>query len=140
MEKEISEKVKQYESFLNDSLKEDLKFLETKLREINEKLSNWYIIMKSANDLRDYHANGFKTYVDVGCGIMCQANVPDPSVININIGLNVYLTMTLDEADQYCNWKITICKKEIEHIQMQANQVKAHIKLVLLGLQEIQNV
>lgn len=140
MEKEISEKIKQYESFLNDNLKEDLKFLETKLKEVNEKLSNWYIIKKSANDLRDHHAKGFKTYVDLGCGIMCQANVPDPSVININIGLNVYLKMTLDEADQFCNWKINICKKEIEHIQMQANKVKAHIKLVLLGLQELQNV
>lgn len=140
MDTKISVKVQEYESFLNDTLKEDLKYLETKLTQVNNKLTEWYLLKKTICDLREQQTASFKTYVDLGGGISCRANVSDVSVVNVNIGLNIYVKMTLDDACTFCDIKINALKKEINAIQDQTVKVKAHIKLVLLGLQELQKI
>lgn len=137
MEIDMNSKVREYECFLNDTLKEDLKFLEKKLKEVNEKLSNWLTLKKTISEIKECK-EGFKTYADLGCGISCKAIVSDTSVININVGLNIYLKLTMDDAYKYCDFRINILEQEVEHIKKQAIQVNAHIKIVLLGLQEIQ--
>lgn len=137
---EITDKVLRYESFLNDKLKEDLKIIEKRLEEVNSKLTSWYLLKKSLSDINEHHPRGFKTKTDIGCGLLMQVKVNDPSVVKMHVGLDVYLDMTLDDGVKYCDSRIKLLLKECEHLQTQANKVKAHIKVVLLGLQELQNL
>lgn len=140
MDDTISQKVLKYESFLNDNLKEDLKIIQSRLKNVNEHLSSWHILKKSLSDMDQHHPKGFKTKTDIGCGYLVKVNIPDPSVIKMHIGLDVYMDMTLEDGVKYCDSRIKLLQREMGHLQMQANRVNAHIKLVLLGLQELQNL
>jgi len=61
-------------------------------------------------------------------GVFCS---PDPSKICVNIGLDVYIEMSLDEAVNFTEKKIAVLEKQAAQLSEDATKVKAHIKLVL---------
>lgn len=58
--------------------------------------------------------------------------------IIINIGLNVYLELEIDEALKFLEMKVKILNKESEVIRNQSLKVRADIKILLMYLAEQQ--
>ena len=81
-----------------------------------------------------------KTKVDLGSQFYCQARVEDPTKICVSVGLGFFLELSLDEALQFLTKKDAALSKEAEKLTDDCSQLKANMKLVLGGLQELQNL
>lgn len=65
-----------------------------------------------------------------------EAQVDKIEPIIVNVGLNVYLELTLEEALKFLVMKIKSINKESDLIREQSLKVKAEIKILLMYLAE----
>ncbi|XP_062600985.1 protein UXT homolog [Saccostrea cucullata] len=138
----IPSKVEQYEQFLNERLKTDLSQVLDQRDKLYGEVAE-YLQLKTVIERvkeSDYKAEGLKTQVDLGCNFYVQAHVPDASMIFVSVGYGFFLEMTHDEALSFIDKKVSIINDKIDVFTKDAAKIKAHIKLVLQGLQEIQNL
>eukprot|EP00088_Acartia_fossae_P044469 TRINITY_DN47241_c0_g1_i1.p1 TRINITY_DN47241_c0_g1~~TRINITY_DN47241_c0_g1_i1.p1 ORF type:complete len:160 (+),score=17.90 TRINITY_DN47241_c0_g1_i1:37-516(+) len=142
-QEEVRRKIAKYESHLNDTLKKDLETcLECRDKIYSEQaeflaLRNSILAIKGANLAK---REPLKTRVDLGCNFYCEARVPDPSTIMVDIGMGFFMEMTLDEALDYIKKKDSALSAEAEKLSVQATKIKANIKLIILGLKELQSI
>lgn len=134
--------VTRYESFVNDTLKEDLRIVEERLQKLNSEIAEFFQIKKSLEVLQneEIFKDGFKTQVDIGCNFYIQAKVSDPSTMLFDIGLHHYLEFTKPEALKYIDARITALEEVSESLIQKSAETKAHIKLMLLHIGELQNI
>ncbi|KAF6209034.1 hypothetical protein GE061_014777 [Apolygus lucorum] len=138
----IPQKVLKYETFLNDVLKEQLKkihhkldYLTTEVAEYNQ-VKQFIDTMKKAN-LQD---DGLKTQVDIGCSFFIESKIEDPCRININVGCGIWVDLSLEEAIFVINKRMRYLESQMAIYEDQSSTTKAHIKMVLLGLAELQKM
>merc|ERR1711864_67566 len=81
-----------------------------------------------------------KTKVDLGCNFYCQARVPDPTRICVSVGLGFFPELTLEEALVFINKKEKLLEAQADKLTADCCKLKANIKLVLGGLQELQKI
>lgn len=138
---DINETVIKYETFINDVLKEDLKQVELRLQEVNIEITDLIQQKHSLKVVTDEktHPNGFKTQVNLGCNFFMEASVVDTSKLLMNVGLNHYLEFTVEEAFRYLDVRIKAFEKKAEELKNQSAETKAHIKLMLFHIGEMQN-
>lgn len=136
----VAETVTKYENFINDVLKEDLRQLELRLQRVNAEISDLIQQKHTLKVITDkkMHPNGFKTQVNLGCNFFMEASVPDTSNLLLNIGLNHYLEFTIEEANKYLDVRIKAFERKAEELQTKSAETKAHIKLMLMGISELQ--
>eukprot|EP00040_Diaphanoeca_grandis_P003173 m.24040 g.24040 ORF g.24040 m.24040 type:complete len:169 (+) comp14454_c0_seq1:173-679(+) len=137
-------KVQQYEAFLNERLRKDLKIaLENRdilfndISEYSRLLGVIDTIKTSQSVLED---GALQTQVDLGCNFYCQAEVANPNMICVAIGFGFFLDLTLDEATTFINEKMPVLQARADVITDKASKIKANIKVVLEGLRELQNL
>ncbi|XP_033228135.1 protein UXT homolog [Belonocnema kinseyi] len=142
MNPEIQEKIGQFEAFINNVLRADLGKLEEKLNTKNTDLAEFIQLKGVIKTLKDTKADksGFKTKVDIGCSFFVQAEVEDASKILLHVGLNHYVQFTLDEALVVIDVRIKLLERQIENLRKQVSMTNAHIKLILLGIGELQEI
>ncbi|CAO1438046.1 unnamed protein product [Diamesa hyperborea] len=121
---------------INDVLRKDLENLEKELAKNNEELIEFMQLEKSLEFLKENKPNGFTTKVDVGSNMFIQANVPKIEPILINIGLNTYLELELEEALKFLKMKSNILNKESDVIREQTLKIRSEIKILLMYLAE----
>ncbi|KAK3731938.1 hypothetical protein RRG08_044997 [Elysia crispata] len=135
-------KVLEYESFLNERLRGDLKLILEQRDKLYEELTEYSqlqaTILKIKEDLNP--ESSLKTKVDLGCNFYAQANISNPSTIFVAIGYGFFLDMTLDEALVFIKRKTGVLKEKIDSLSNDAGKVKAHIRLVLESLRELQQI
>ncbi|XP_038206599.1 protein UXT homolog [Zerene cesonia] len=136
----IDETVLKYENFINDVLREDLRILHLKLQQINAEISDLIQQKHSLKVITDkkIHPDGFKTQVNLGCNFFMEASVTDTSHLLMNIGLNHFLEFSLEEANKYLDARIKVFEQKAEELICKAAETKAHIKLMLFGINELQ--
>ena len=142
METSISEKVIKYETFLNETLKENLRIVIEKREQIYSQLAEYFQLKTVIEKIQDAYPveDGLKTKVDLGCNFYVQANVPDASRIFVAIGYGFFLEFTLEEAVVFIDKKTDQLTKMGETLTEEACKIKAHIKLMIEGLREIQGI
>ena len=136
-------KVLEYEIFLNERLKPDLKSILEQRDKIYNEIAE-YLALK--NSIEAVKSSGLsedqplKTKVDLGCNFYGKAIVPNHRKVFVDIGLGFFLEMTHEEA-------LVFVEKKTKHLNAQADiltqetvKIKANIKLVLHGLRELQNL
>lgn len=138
---DVEASISKYEAFVNNVLKEDLRSLEIKLQHINAEISD---LIQQKHTLAiatnpEKHPDGFKSQINLGCNFFMEARVRDTSSMLINIGLNIYLEFSREEAIKYLKARITAYESKAEELKNKSVETKAHIKLVLLGIGELQN-
>ncbi|CAL1532969.1 unnamed protein product [Lymnaea stagnalis] len=140
--KSNEEKVIEYETFLNDRLKNDLRKILDLRDKIYEDISEYMqlktTIQKLQEDLKPQAE--LKTKIDLGCNFYVQANVTNPSMIFVSIGFGFFLEMTLTEAVSFIEKKTERLQSQAIELTHDASKVKGHIKLVIEGLRELQNL
>ena len=142
-QKQISEKVFKYETFLNDRLKPDLKAVLEERDEVYTETAEFLALRNTISAIRSAEldpSQPLKTKVDLGCNFYCRANVEDPSKIFVEIGLGFYLELTLDEAEKFVDKKVSVLEEKSRQPTEQSSKIKANIRLVLEGLRELQNI
>lgn len=135
------EKVLQYENFLNEKLKEDLRNILEQRDKVYQQIAE-YLQLKTVIETINQSdpSETLKTKVDLGCNFYVQAKVPDTSKVFVNVGFGFYVEFTHDEALNFIRKKEVILNNQAEKLTKDATTVKAHIKLVLEGLRELQQL
>ncbi|KAH9518577.1 hypothetical protein Btru_005688 [Bulinus truncatus] len=136
------DKVLEYETFLNERLKQDLRNILEHRDKIYEEISEFLQLQSTIQKIKEdiTPQSELKTKVDLGCNFYVQANVSDPSKIFVAIGYGFFLEMTLDEALTFIGSKTERLQARAAELTQEGCKVKAHIKLVLEGLRELQNL
>lgn len=136
----IPEKILRYEQFVNDVLKEKLKIIHSTSDRILSDLSEYIQLKNTIETIMELDClqEKFKTQVDIGCNFYMTGQVTDPSKICINVGLNHYVEFTLTEAVKVVEKRIGLLNEQLKILQEHSANTKAHIKLVLNGIQELQ--
>jgi prefoldin alpha subunit len=75
--------------------------------------------------------------VDVGCGVFCQAKVPDATRLFISIGLGFHVECTLEEAPRVIKLQKDALQKKVMQNVKQAAEVKAHIKFMVEAIRQL---
>ena len=142
-DKDITDKVAQYETFLNETLRTDLKSTLTLRDKIYQEQAEYLALRNSINAIKLAElvpGEPLKTKVDLGCNFYCQARVPDPTKIFVSVGLGFFVELTLDEALEFISKKDGELGKEADKLTSDCAKLKANIKLVIGGLQELQHI
>ncbi|XP_057330735.1 protein UXT homolog [Microplitis mediator] len=136
------EKIPQFEKFINDVLKNDLKKFEEKLDAKNTDLAEFIQLKSLITTLKnnEFNESGFKTKVDLGNNFFVQARVDDASKIFIDVGLGYYIEFSLDEALVLINVRIKLLELQINNLRKEIAKTNAHIKLLLIGIRNLQGL
>uniref|UniRef100_A0A023FHX6 Ubiquitously-expressed transcript n=1 Tax=Amblyomma cajennense TaxID=34607 RepID=A0A023FHX6_AMBCJ len=139
---DISAKVLQYETFLNDVLKEDLRKCLDERDSICAKLAELLQLRTVIERIQEVEANKetFRTQVDLGCNFYVQAVVPDVSKIFVQVGMGFFLELTHDEALWFVGRRESMLEEELQRVSKESANIKAHIQMVLQGLRELQDL
>ncbi|XP_015190638.1 PREDICTED: protein UXT homolog [Polistes dominula] len=142
MNPDIQKKILQFEAFINDVLKTDLAKLEEKLNSKNTDIAEFIQLKTIITTLQSngFNKSGFKTQVDIGNNFYVEANVEDASNILLDVGLGHYVEFSLEEALIIINVRIKLFEKQITHIRKQIARTNAHIKLILIGIRDLQGL
>ncbi|XP_039629894.1 protein UXT isoform X1 [Polypterus senegalus] len=137
---EVEKKVLQYEAFVNEVLKRDLKKLLEQRDEVYEKISQYLQLKNVIVSLQESESKEIKTDVDLGCNFYVQAHVPDTSKIFVAIGYGFFVEFTLSEALSFIEKKTKQLTEYSEMLTKDSAKIKANIRLFLEGLREIQGL
>jgi prefoldin alpha subunit len=140
MDFNIKKKILQFESFINDVLKQDLEVFETKLDKKTSEIAEFLQLKSVINTFKNINAeqNGFKTKVEMGSNFFIQAEVEDASQILLDIGLGYFVEFTLDEALVVIDVRIKLFQRQLSNLRKQIASTNAHIKLILIGIRDLQ--
>ncbi|XP_044270121.1 protein UXT-like [Tribolium madens] len=139
---EMNKKIREYETFLEDTLKRDLAEVQKILKDKVKKYKEWEEVKQVTKTINEFKEKDRDMVVRVGlgCGVHVTGEVSDYERTFVNIGLGCLLEMDCDEADKYSDIRMRSLKKDIEHYRNLAVHVKVNIKMVLLAINELQSL
>ena len=142
MAESISYKVEEYERFLNERLRTDVKRVLERKDGVNGDIAELLQLKATIQHLMTstsaQKSEPLKTMVDLGCNFYAKARVNDCSHIIVSIGMGFFLEMKLGEAMEYVDKKVVDLSAEADKLSEQASQINARIKIVLGALDELQ--
>lgn len=136
----MADKVGLYEAFVDEKLKKDLEKVHRARDEAYSKMAEYLQLKNSIEQIQATTKGGLRTKVDLGCNFYCQAKIEDSSKICVAVGYGFFVEFTLDEAKAFIEKKCDQLSKYVEKLGRDSAKIKAHIKLVLEGLRELQGI
>ncbi|XP_067014636.1 protein UXT [Anabrus simplex] len=135
----LPHKVLQYESFVNDVLRQDLKKVHMRRDRLLSELAEYIQLKNVLETVVELKLdNGFKTKLNLGCDFYVQANIRDASKVFLDVGLGYHVEFTLAEALVFIEKRINLLTQQTASLRKDSAKTKAMIKLVLGGLSELQ--
>ncbi|XP_064535335.1 protein UXT [Drosophila montana] len=129
-------RITQIEEFINDVLKEDLKQLEHYINLFNEEIMEYVQLKNTLQTFGDHMPAGYKTQVNIGSNIFMQARVKQMDKILVNVGKEVYLEMSMDEAIRFSDVRIKILTKQADVVREESVKKRSQIKMALIAISE----
>ncbi|XP_030561317.1 protein UXT [Drosophila novamexicana] len=129
-------RITQIEEFINDVLKEDLKQLEHHLNLFNEEIMEYVQLKNTLQTFGDHMPAGYKTQVNIGSNIFMQARVKQMDKILVNVGKEVYLEMSMDEAIRFSDVRTKILTKQADVVREESVKKRSQIKMALIAISE----
>lgn len=136
----LSQKILQYEEFLNERLRTDLHKVLGQRDLVCSDVMEYNQLKTTVNLLTEAGDKPLKTMVDLGCNVYAHAKVEskDCSTIMVSVGLGFYLEMNLEEASAFIEKKIADLTNQADTLSEQAAQINGRIKVVMETLRELQ--
>ena len=134
----LPEKVKKYEDFINNNLKEDLRKVHEQRDKLHSTIAEYLQLKNTIDRIQFFDGGKMRTQVDLGCNFYCQAEVKDTKMILVAVGYGFFVEFTLDEAVKFIDKKVEHLTKQAEDLTKNSAKIKAHIKVALQGLSELQ--
>ena len=138
LEFNLPEKVKKYENFINNTLKEDLRKVHEQRDKLYSSIADYLQLKNTIERLKIFNGGKMRTQVDLGCNFYCQAEVKETKMILVAVGCGFFVEFTLDEAVKFIDKKVEHLTKQAEALTRDSANIKAHIKIALQGLSELQ--
>jgi prefoldin subunit 5 len=144
----IQAKVREYETFLNDRLRADLRRAWTERDRIFSEIAEYERLRVTLNTLDELYKNRketdledpLQTQIDLGCSFFVQAECPINNRIFISIGFGLFCELTYDEGKNFIDKKLPYLREQQVELSNKISHIKANIKLVLEALKEIQTI
>ena len=136
-------KVTQYETFLNEKLRPDLRFVLEERDKIYQEIAEYSSLKKSIEALKSADLSAdkpLKTKVDLGQNFYAKAKVPNHQKVNVDIGFGMFLQMNYTEALDFIQKKNKLLQDKADKLTEESIKIKASIKLVIHGLREVQGL
>ncbi|GAM26880.1 hypothetical protein SAMD00019534_100550, partial [Acytostelium subglobosum LB1] len=95
---EREQSIDYYRHYLNDTLNVNLEHMLQHKQRIHDDLQTLLELRSNLELMIEGHMTELKTMLNLGCECYAKAKVPDTSKIYINIGLDISVQMTLQEA------------------------------------------
>lgn len=136
----MEEKVRRYETFLNERLKKDLEKVLKSREELYSDISEYLQLKTVVEQLKvaELPKGELRTQVDLGCNFYVQAKVNDVKHVFVHVGFGFFVEFTLDEALPFIDNKVSQLRKRGEMLSKESAEIKSHIRLVIEGLRELQ--
>ncbi|CDS41213.1 protein uxt [Echinococcus multilocularis] len=140
----VKEKILKIEAFINEKLRKDLRFTldagDTVYAEISEYLELQNLLEKfSEVGFKDGDNSGAtETMVDMGCNFYLKAHIPSLERLYVDVGLGFHVEMTRVEALHFVRQRVELLTAKAELFRQKALEIRAHIKVCLQGLRELQ--
>jgi prefoldin alpha subunit len=150
--KDKTSKITEFESFVNEKLRNDLRVVLDEQDKIYTDVAEYLQIKDtiekitqakalrvggSGNEAAKFKLN---TRIDLGCNFYSNAVVEDPDKIFIAIGYGFFLEMKFDEALRFIEKKVRLLNHSADDLTQKACEIKAQIKFVLEGIREMQDI
>nr|CAG4644510.1 EOG090X0MWD [Lepidurus arcticus] len=137
----VQQKIQEYEVFLNDVLRGDLKKAIDLRDKIVADIAEHVQLKNLVESLQKVGVEGksFDSKVDLGCNFYVQAHVPDSSMLFVKVGYGFHVEMTWAETLKFADKKVSLLNKQLEELSQTSSDIKAKIKMVLEGLRELQH-
>ncbi|XP_053226810.1 protein UXT isoform X2 [Podarcis raffonei] len=97
-ERQVQEKVLQYEAFVSEVLQRDLRKVLEQRDQVYEKMAQYLQLKNIIERLQETGSQELTTQVDLGCNFYVNAEVPDASTIFVALGYGFFVELTLPEA------------------------------------------
>ncbi|XP_041093046.1 protein UXT isoform X2 [Polyodon spathula] len=121
---EVDKKVLEYETFVTEVLKRDLKKVLDQRDEVSEKIAQYLQLKNVIQSLQESECKEITADVDLGCNFYVQTKVEDSSRIFVSIGYGFFVEFTLPEALRFIDKK-TKQLTELKHLQRIHPKLKA---------------
>nr|CAG4652374.1 EOG090X0MWD [Triops cancriformis] len=141
-EPQVQQKIQEYETFLNDVLRGDLKKAVDLRDKITGDIAEHVQLKNLVESLQKAEVDGssLDTKVDIGCNFYVQAHVPDSSMLFVKVGYGFHVEMTWSETLKFVDKKIAYLNQQLDELSKTSSDIKAKIKMVLEGLRELQQI
>ncbi|XP_051865820.1 protein UXT [Pristis pectinata] len=136
----VGGKVLEYEAFVNDVLKRDLKKVLEQRDEVYEQIAQYLQLKNVIERVQESEEQRLKMEVDLGCNFYVQAKVPDVSKIFLLVGYGFYVELTLPEALRFIEKKSQHLTEVAEKLSKDSAKIKGNIRMVLEALCELQGI
>ena len=130
----------EYETFLNERLKVDLKLVLDNRDSIFSDIAGYLQLRNVIDRLQGggVPSTGLKSMVDLGCNFYTQARVHDASKVFVAVGFGFFVEFTHNEALQFIDKKVAQLNAKAEVLTEQECMIKARIRVVVEALREMQ--
>jgi prefoldin subunit 5 len=144
----IQNKVREYETFLNDRLRVDLQRAWSERDRLFTEIAEYERLRATLNTLDELCKNRkesdledpLQTQIDLGCSFFVQAECPVNNRIFISIGFGLFCELTYDEGKHFLDKKVPYLREQEVELSNKIAHIKGNIKLVLEALKEIQKI
>lgn len=141
---DIPAKVVKYEEFVNERLRPDLKKVLDQDDQVCTEIANCLQVKQFLQQLKNKtfgnEGDEIKVKTDLGCNFFVEAVVEDTRTVSVYLGLGIYLEMSREEAIDFISKQEQFLESKRRALLQKACAIKAHIKLVLEGLRELQGI
>lgn len=144
----IQKKVREYETFLNDRLRQDLKRAWDERDRLFSEIAEYERLRVTLTTLDELYKKNqtnqidepLQTQIDLGCSFFVQAECPLNNRIFISVGFGLFCELTYDEARTFIEKKLPSLHEQEADLSKKIALIKGNIKLVLQALKEIQSI
>jgi len=115
----------------------DIENLELAKEELNkilvyrENLLNYYKMFKNSLESLQALKNNKDVFLPLGSDIFVFSEVKDLNSILVNVGNNIFLEMSLEEAEEFLNRRISEIEEEINNVTLYAQSIQNYISELL---------
>ena len=120
----------------------DIENLELAKEELNkilvyrENLLNYYKMFKNSLESLQALKNNKDVFLPLGSDIFVFSEVKNLNSILVNVGNNIFLEMSLEEAEEFLNRRIIEIEKEINNVTLYAQSIQNYINELLKTLKK----
>ena len=130
LERERSDKILEYESFLNNNLKTSLHRVYTDRQRVYEEIGMYNQVRETVSKLELLGDDGLQTRVNLGCEFYVRAKVKNPSRMLVHAGLGFFIESTPDEAVKIALSRETLLRERADRLTTEASDLQLRIDTV----------
>ncbi|KYR01139.1 prefoldin alpha subunit family protein [Tieghemostelium lacteum] len=137
MLKSRMDSVSYYQNFIKEKLQVDLDRSIQNKAKILEDLESYLDLKSNIELIQENQLKEMKTMINLGCECYVKAKVPDTTMINVNVGLDIYVQYSLDDALKFIETREIYLSKQAEQLTTIIYMIQTKIDLILQSINDL---